>query len=110
MTIFLLLMYINRGFFISGAYEMENLNGEINSVAELLVELIIGESNDIDEDGDMQMDCNSVIHYELSQHLTQSIELANLFSKNINKFGFSNNENLPGSNFYNQIDQPPEIA
>jgi len=109
MTIFLLLIYINRGFFISSAYEMESPNGEINSVAELLIELITGESNDIDEDGDMQTDCNSVTPHDFSQQFAQSIELANLFSKNINKFRFSNNENLPGNNYYGQIDQPPEV-
>jgi hypothetical protein len=111
LTIFLLLMYINRGFFISGTYEMESPNGEINSVVELIVELITGESNDIDEDGDSQTDCtgSGIVHYDFSQQLAQSTEFMNLFSKNIKKSGFSNNENLPKNNFHNQIDQPPEV-
>ncbi|MCL2290104.1 MAG: hypothetical protein FWC34_05280 [Bacteroidetes bacterium] len=111
MIIFLLLIFINRGFFISSAYEIENPDGEINSVAELIVLLITGESNDIDEDGDMQTDCHGVEipHHDFSQQFAQSLELANLFSKNLNKFGFSNDENLSGNNFHNQIDQPPEV-
>jgi hypothetical protein len=110
-TIFLLLMYINRGFFISSAYEMESPNGEINSVAELVVELITGESNDIDEDGDMQTDCHGteIVHHDFSQQLAQSHEIMNLFSKNIKKYGFSKEENLPANNYYRQIDQPPEV-
>jgi len=111
LTILLLLVYINRGFFISSAYEMESPNGEINSVAEWLVELITGESNDIDEDGDMQTDCNcaGITHHDFSQQLAQSIELANLFSKSIKKSGVLNKENLPENNFCSGVDQPPEV-
>jgi len=111
LTILLLLVYINRGFFISSAYEMKSPNGEINSVTELLVELITGKSNDIDEDGDMQTDCNyvEVTNFDFSQQLAQSLELMNLFSKNIEKYRFPCTENLPQTNFYNQIDQPPEV-
>jgi hypothetical protein len=103
-------MYINRGFFISSAYEINSKEGEINCVVEYIVELITGESNDIDEDGDSQTDCNGsgIVHFDFQQ-LAQNIELANLFSKNISKSGFSNDENLYGSNYYRQIDQPPEI-
>jgi hypothetical protein len=110
LTILLVLIYINRGFFIFGADEMKSPDGEINCVAELLVELITGESNDIDEDGDMQTDCNSteITHYDFSQQLAQNLELTSLFSKNIKKTGFSNNENFPKNNFNNQIDHPPE--
>ena len=110
LTIFLLLMYINRGFFISSADEMNNQNGEINSVAEFLVELITGEANDIDEDGDSQTDCNSVktVHHDFSQQLAQSIDLMNLFSKYIKKSGFSSDENLPVKEYYCRIEQPPE--
>ena len=102
-------MYINRGFFISGAVEVESANGEINSVFEYFMELVTGKSNDIDEDGDMQTDCNSVVHYDLSQQFVQTLQLANLFSKEIKKTGFSNDENLPKNNYYRQIDQPPEV-
>jgi hypothetical protein len=110
-TIFLLLMYINRGFFIFGATEVENANGEINSVLEYIMALVTGESNDIDEDGDMQTDCqgSGIAHFDFSQQLAQNIELTNLFSKNIEKSGFSNEENLPANNYYRQIDQPPEV-
>jgi hypothetical protein len=110
LTVLLMLIYINRGFFISSAIEMESQNGEINTVAELLTELITGESNDIDEDGDMQTDCHGsgIVHYDFQQ-LAQHIELASLFSKNIQTSGFSNEENLPTNNFFNRIDQPPEF-
>jgi len=85
LAIFLLLLYINRGFFISSADEINNSNGEINSVVEFLVECITGECNDIDEDGDSQTDCNSAktVHLDFSQQLAQRMELMNLFSKNI---------------------------
>ncbi|MCL2436143.1 MAG: hypothetical protein FWD09_08445 [Lentimicrobiaceae bacterium] len=111
LTILLLLVYINRGFFISSAYEMESPNGEINSVAELIVELITGEGNDIDEDGDMQTDCNyvEIVHHDFSQQVAQSIELANLFSKNIGKFRVSGKEDLPIEDFFSRIEQPPEV-
>jgi hypothetical protein len=110
LTILLMLIYINRGFFISGAIEMESQNGEINTVAELIVELVTGEGNDIDEDGDMQTDCNGsgIVYFDFQQ-LAQNIELANLFFKSIKTSGFSNEENLPTNNYYRQIDQPPEF-
>jgi hypothetical protein len=111
LTIFLLLLYINRGFFISSATEVENPNGEINTVLEFVVELITGESNDIDEDGDSQTDCNNVQigQHDFSQHLAHSIELMNLSLEKIIKFNIPNKEELPQSNFFNQIDQPPEV-
>jgi len=111
MTFFLLLLYINRGFFISSADEMNNTNGEINSVAEYLVELITGECNDIDEDGDSQTDCScvNILQHDFSQHLAQSMELMNLFSKNLKKSGFSTQENPPINEYYCQIEQPPEV-
>jgi len=108
--LFLLLMYINRGFFISSATEMENANGEINSVVEFLVELATGESNAIDEDGDSQTDCNSVkIVHDFSQQLTQSIDLLNSFSEKNVKFIIPNKENIPSLNFFDKIDKPPEV-
>ena len=108
-VIFLALIYINRGLFIASAYEMENQGSrEINSVIELAWQLITGECNDIDEDGDLQSDSNfvKIIQYDFSN--AQSFELANLFSKNINK-RFSNNENILTKDFCSQIDQPPEV-
>ena len=110
-TVILLLVYINRGFFIYSATEIENKNGEINSVLEFFVEFVTGESNNVDEDGDMQTDCNSVniVQHDFSQQLLK-IETANLFSKNIKKSEFPNKENLPANNYYRQIDQPPELV
>ena len=112
LTIVLVLLYINRGFFISGALEMESKEGEINSVVEFLIELITGESNDIDEDGDNQTDCNPVqiAQPDISQHLTRCIETANLLSEKISKFGIPNKENLPNTDFFSKIEQPPEMV
>ena len=108
-VILLALIYINRGLFISSAHEMENQGSkEINSVIELAWQLITGECNDIDEDGDLQTDCNHVKTVQHDFSNAQSFELANLFSKNINK-RFSNKENFLAKDFCSQIDQPPEI-
>ena len=107
---FLLLVYINRGVFIT-PYEFENHgNKEINSVVEWIAQLITGEENDIDEDGDLQNDYNSVNtpHYDCLQQFAQSLELANLFSKDIEKNSFPNAENIPQKEFFFQIDHPPQ--
>jgi hypothetical protein len=111
LTITLLLLYLNRGLFISGATEMETPGGEINTVAEMLVALITGESNDIDEDGDNQTDCNHVkiVQHDFSQQLAQSIELMNLFSNNIIKHQIPDKEALPIKDFYCRIERPPEV-
>jgi len=109
---FLLLIYINRGLFLSSALEIDNqINGEVNSVVELLIQWVTGEENGIDEDGDIQSDCSfvKIVHHDFSQQLTQSIELMNLFSKNVEKFKFSIKEELPFKDFYSQIDRPPEV-
>jgi hypothetical protein len=111
-TILLLLIYINRGFFVSSVEETYNPEGETNSVLELIVELVTGESNDIDEDGDQQSDCNHVqiIQHDFSQQFAQILELANLFSINKNNFRIPNKENLPSINFFDKIDKPPEMV
>jgi len=107
-VILLTLIYINRGLFISSAHELENQGSrEINSVIELAWQLITGECNDIDEDGDLQTDSNFVKNFQHDFSNAQDFEPASLFSKNINK-RFSNNENLLTKDFCFQIDQPPE--
>ena len=112
LTIFLLmLIYINRGIFIV-PYEIEN-NGskEINTVVEWIAQLITGESNGIDEDGDMQNDCNSAktVSYNFCQEFAQYLEVLCLHSKNIEKTVFPNTENIPLNCFYTQIDHPPQL-
>ena len=112
-VILLTLIYINRGLFISSAHELENQGSrEINSVIEWVKQFVTGESNDIDEDGDLQTDCNSVniVHHDFSQQLAQSLELANLFSKDIAKTRFPNKENFLIQDFCSQIDRPPEMV
>jgi len=110
-TFLFLLVYINRAIFVT-PYEIENQeNKEINSVIEWVVEVLTGEGNDIDEDGDMQTDCScvGVTHHDFSQQLAQNLKLANLFSEDIAKNRFPNKENFLIQDFCSQIYQPPEI-
>jgi hypothetical protein len=106
---FLLLVYINRGLFIT-PYEIENHgNNELNSVIEWITQLVTGESNDIDEDGDLQTDCNSVtVNTGFCEDFAQHIDLLNLHSKYIGIIAYPKNENLYLKDFYTQIDHPPQ--
>jgi len=107
---FMLLVYINRGFFIS-PYEVENHgNKETNSIIEWITQLVTGEGNDIDEDGDAQSDCHfaKIIPHDFSEQFTKNFDLANWTFKNINKF-VPREENIPLTGFYDQIDPPPEV-
>ena len=110
-TIILLLIYANRGFFISSA-EMETPGGEVNSVVEWAIQLITGYENGIDEDGDRQSDYNVVqmAHYDFSQHFAQTLALVNLFSKEREKNIIPNKETLPINDFYGKIDHPPKVV
>jgi hypothetical protein len=110
MVAFLLMVYINRGLFVSAAWEVDNqADGEINSVIELIMQMITGEENGIDEDGDSHSSCNfvSIAQYDFSEQITKNFDFANLFLKNINTY-ISRRENIPMKNFFGQIDQPPE--
>ena len=110
MIIPLMLTFINRGLFVSGACEMENQNnGEINSIVELLAHLVTGECNDIDEDGDTQSDCHfvKIVQQDFSQQFSHSLDFSNLQSKTQKKLS-PRNENIPLKNFYGQIDHPPK--
>ncbi|MCL2597124.1 MAG: hypothetical protein FWD66_05595 [Paludibacter sp.] len=107
-----LLVFINRGVFVT-PYEIENTdNKEINSIIELVIQFVTGGSNNIDEDGNNQTDCNSVriVHYDFFQQLTQSFEFANLFPKEIKINTFPNKLNFTIQGFRNQIDHPPKIV
>ena len=110
-TILLLLVYINRGFFISSVSEIEINDNEVNSVVEWIVEMVTGENNGIDEDGNRQSDCNyvQIVQHDFSQQFVQFLELANLFSISKNNFRIPNKENLPPINFFDKIDKPPEV-
>jgi len=105
-----LLVYINRGLFIT-PYEFENqCNEEINSVIEWAIQLVTGVSNNIDEDGDSQSDCNSIkiISYNFYHEFTQHLELLSLYSKSMEKMVFPKKESIPQKSFYTQIDHPPQ--
>ena len=104
------LIYINRALFISATYEVDNHeNGETNSIVEWIIELVTGEGNDIDEDGDTNSNnaCSNIAQHDFSREFAQ-LELMNLFSKNVEKLVFSRNENVPLNSFLDQIDHPPE--
>jgi len=113
MVILLLLVYINRGLFVSAAYEIDNQNGkEVNSLVELVLQLITGEDNGIDEDGDEHSCCHFVktVQPDFSQQISKHFELANLFSKDMGKFVFPRKETFLLNGFYARIDQPPEVV
>ena len=112
LTIILLLVYINRGFFVSSVNEIESNDSEVNSVVEWLVEWVTGENNNFDEDGDSQSDHNyvQIAKHDFTQQFAQNIELANLFSISKNNFRIPNKENLPPINFFDKIDKPPEMV
>ena len=104
---FLLLVYVNRGFFIV-PYEIESKdNKEINSVIEWVLELVTGVSNDIDEDGDMQTDC-SFTHIILYDFPLQFVQI-DVSSKDITKIGIPYKENFYLKDFFDEIDYPPEM-
>ena len=109
-TFFFLLVYLNRGIFIAPNEIENNGNEELNSVIEWITQIVTGESNDIDEDGDMQSDCNSVntITYVFYQEFSNNLDLLNSYSTNLEKISFPNEENIPQKDFYTQIDHPPE--
>jgi len=111
LIILLAVVYVNRGFFVT-PYEIENHgNKEINSVVEWVLQLVTGESNDIDEDGDAQSHCNSVktVNVNFCQEIARYSDLLNIYSKNVGKFEFPNAENLPLKDFCFQIDHPPQV-
>jgi len=110
-TLILLLVFINRGFFVSSAYETYSNDNEVNSIIEWIMELVTGENNNFDEDGDSQSDHNfvKIVQHDFTQQVTKNLELANLFSINKINFTIPNKENLPPINFFDKIDKPPEV-
>jgi len=107
-TLFLLmLVYINRGIFVT-PYEAKNQRGvEINSVIEWIQQIATGEGNDIDEDDDMQTDC-SFTNVFIHDFLQQSNQI-NPVLKEIKQNKFPNKKNILSNAFCSQIDQPPEV-
>lgn len=109
-VIFLLMVYINRGLFVAATCEVENHEGkEINTVIELVMQLVCGKSNDIDEDGDSadpyntfnfmsSFVCNNFS--KTSQH--------NLPFKTLSKKHYVASDAIFSLSVYGQIDPPPE--
>ena len=106
--IFLLLtVYINRGLFVT-PFEIEfQGSNEINSIIELVWELVTGESNGIDEDGDEQTDCNFTQVFIIDFPL-QPVQ-RNIFSNVIKKIGFPDKESFFLNDFCRRIDHPPQV-
>jgi hypothetical protein len=106
--ILLLLVYINRGLFVFSDELKNQGGGETNSVIEWLQQLATGESNDIDEDGNLQSDYSFTLTFvhDLPQQLTQ----VNLFSKEILKNRFPHKENFLLNDFRSQLEQPSEVV
>ena len=103
----LLLVYINRGLFIVPYEAVNQSNKEVNSVIEWITQLVTGESNGIDEDGDMQTDF-SFTHIILHDFSLQFVQMA-VFSKDIKKIEHPYKENFLSNDFYPQIDHPPQV-
>ena len=104
---FLLLVYLNRGIFIV-PYEVENNgNKEINSVMEWITQLVTGEDNGIDEDGDEQTDC-SFPHITLYDFSLSFVHI-DVFSKDIKNIGIPYKEKFLLNGFCSRIDHPPEV-
>jgi len=113
MIAFLLVVYINRGLFVSSAYEIDNQDKvEINSVIEWIIQTITGKENGIDEDGDIQNSCNfvKIVQHDFSQQFTKNFDLTNLFSKKLDKLIVLRKTNISDIKFHSQIDHPPEVV
>ena len=102
-----LLVYINRGVYITPVELKNQGGGETNSLIEWIQQLVTGESNDIDEDGDMQTDWNAthIFICDFPPQLTQ----IHLFSKEIKKKLFPYTKNFLSNEFCSQLEQPPEV-
>jgi hypothetical protein len=108
-SVSLLVIYLNRGFFVT-PYETNTNPYEINSLAEFVIEMITGQSNGIDEDGDSLEVYNFAVIVQpyIAQQLSQSLELWNKFPVKIEKRFFPTNETMPQLLVYGQIDHPPQ--
>ena len=104
------MIYINRGLLVT-PYELRSNPHEINSLTELIVELITGQSNGIDEDGDSQEthDTARTVQPDITNQFSQLLELWNKFPVKTERLFFPTNETLQHQLVYGQIDHPPEI-
>ena len=109
LTAFLLMIYINRAFFVTPC-EMNTDPHEINSLVEFIVELITGQSNGFDEDGDSQEIYNLIktIQPTIAVQFSQLLELWNKFPVKTEKLFLKTNETILHLFVYGQIDHPPE--
>ena len=109
LSVSLLMIYINRGFLVTPD-EMKSNPHEINSLTELIVEWITGQSNGIDEDGDLQEthDSAKTVQPDFTNQFSQLLELWSKFYVKTEKLLYPTNETIPQLFVYGQIDHPPE--
>jgi hypothetical protein len=89
---------------------MDTNPNEINSLTELVIELITGHSNGIDEDGNSQEAYNfaKIVQPHIAQQFSQTLELWNKFPVETEKIYFPTKETIPPLPVYGQIDHPPQ--
>ena len=106
----IMIVYINRGLFVSPA-EINNNTQEINSAVEFLIEMITGQSNNMDEDGNSQETCNmaKIIQPVIAQQFAQSMEQFNNLPQNTVKILFPDTQNILDLLYLGKIDHPPQI-
>jgi len=104
------MIFINRGLLVTPS-ELNTGPHEINSLTELIVELITGQSNGIDEDGDSQEthDTARTVQPDITNQFSQLLELWNKFPLKTERLFFPINETIPHQPVYGQIDHPPEM-
>jgi hypothetical protein len=111
-TVCFLLIYVNRGLFIASVETDFNSGCEINSVAEWLLELVTGQSNNLDEDGNSHDTCNShqTLQIFTAHQVLQMLEMWNKPAADAEKIFFPVNESIPDLYLVMQIDHPPKQA
>jgi len=112
MIVFLLITYINRGFFVAmPGVEISNSTGnEINSLLEVFINWA-GGTNEIDEDGDLPESYNAAHSTQplIAQSLMYSLCLACPLISSSNSF-YLMDEAIYSLHIYGTIDHPPEQA
>ncbi|MDR1023320.1 MAG: hypothetical protein LBL94_08640 [Prevotellaceae bacterium] len=108
--VLLLTAYMNRGLFVAPAEMESSKQAEVNSLCELLVRLIVGNHNDVDEDGDLSESYSAakIAQPFISQQFSQLLELRSKFSIKIEKIFPPTNEAILQLSCLDQVDHPPK--
>ena len=106
-----LLIFINRGLFVSSAYEIDSQGGgEVNTLIELVALLVTGECNAIDEDGDEQSNFHfaKIVQLDFFRQSMQCVLPVRVYVKKIFELEIPGKEDIPKENYCSQIEYPPE--